>query len=64
MLNDNTYRCPVCGEAMTRELLLFLAHSKEHIYEVLKKEHPEWMSPDGSWDKYGRYLQEQLASGC
>lgn len=38
----STYQCPVCGGEITRDLLIFLSHTRQHIFEILKRKHPEW----------------------
>lgn len=55
-----TYRCPICGEEMERDLILFLGHADEHIVEAVKKKHPEWVDQDGICAKCLDYYKGQL----
>ncbi len=41
------YICPVCKEALERDLVVFLKHTDHHIIEMILKEHPKWMHGDG-----------------
>ena len=61
-MNYTRYQCPVCSEEMAREITTFLEHTNQHIYDVVKDNHPEWVSEDGSCDDCERYYQAALAA--
>jgi len=54
--------CPTCGKHIPRDLLIIIPHTEEHIVEVIKKEHPEWIGQDGICKKCYEYYKEQLKS--
>lgn len=54
-----SYQCPVCGLEITRDLLIFLNHGKQHIFEILRREHPEWKSSE-DFLECENYLERQL----
>ena len=57
-----TYRCPICGAEIERDACLFLTHAKEHIFEALRRAHPEWAMPGGSFEAYRHYYENQFPS--
>ena len=54
------YECPVCGCEITRDLLIFLSHGRQHIFEILKREHPEWTSSEEVSVECENYFERQL----
>lgn len=54
------YTCPVCGQKTPRDLVVFLDHTNEHIYELMKKKHPEWSGKDGLCSKCHEHLKAIL----
>ena len=56
-----TYRCPLCGRTMERNLVLFLNHTDQHVIDQVKKEHPEWVSKDGVCKPCAEYYRRQLS---
>jgi len=61
-MNYTRYQCPVCSEEMTRDLTTLLEHTDQHIYDVDKRSHPDWVSKDGSCDTCEDDYQQQLAA--
>ena len=61
-MNYTRYKCPVCSEEMTREITTFLDHTNQHIFDVVKGDHPEWVSEDKSCETCEDYYQQQLAA--
>lgn len=59
-VSSGNYECPVCGCEVTRDLLIFLSHGKQHIFEILKREHPEWESSDEVSAECERYYERQF----
>jgi len=55
------YHCPICGIELPRELEIFIAHGERHVVEVVKKDHPDWIEPDGSSRRCEEYYHEQLS---
>ena len=59
-VSSASYECPVCGLEITRDLLIFLSHGRQHIFEILKREHPEWKLSDGACVDCEDYFERQL----
>ena len=58
MLTD--FICPICETKMPRDLSIIVPHTENHIIDVIKKQHPEWVESKGICDKCHRYYKEQL----
>lgn len=56
-----TYQCPLCGNRMERDLVLYLDHTEQHVIEQIKKEHPEWVEADGVCRPCSEYYRRQLS---
>ncbi len=54
------YVCPVCNEALERDLMVFLKHTDHHIIEVVLKEHPKWGHQDGICQECLDYYKKTL----
>jgi hypothetical protein len=54
------YICPTCGQAMERDLLVFIAHTDQHIVDEIKKRHPEWITKDGFCLKCLEYFKKAM----
>lgn len=55
-----TYTCPTCGDAVDRDILLFLHHTDRHILEALKELHPEWVKANGESPRVLDFYRAQL----
>ncbi len=55
------YQCPMCGNAMERNLVLFLDHTQQHVIDKIKEEHPDWVESDGVCRPCADYYQKQLS---
>lgn len=51
---------PVCGEMLPRDLLVIIPHTDNHIIDVIKKQHPEWVEKDGICRRCYEYYKSQL----
>ena len=52
--------CPTCNKNMPRDLLVVIPHTEEHIVDVIKKNHPEWVEADGICKKCYEYYKKQM----
>lgn len=43
-----TDRCPRCGRDIRVPMLLAHAKAEEYLIELIKRDHPEWVQPDGT----------------
>ena len=56
-----TYQCPMCGNKMERDLVLFLDHANQHIIDKIKESHPEWVAQDGICKPCANFYALQLS---
>ena len=56
-----SYRCPLCGNQMKRDLILFLDHTNQHVIDRIKQNHPEWVESDGTCKPCADYYVKQLS---
>ena len=54
------YVCPTCGEKVPRDLLVFLSHTEDHIVDVVKRQHPDWIEGDGFCKRCYNYYKNEL----
>ena len=57
------YVCPLCQKKINRDLLLFNAHTEQHILDVIKKDHPDWAAQDGTCKKCADYYKKARNAG-
>ncbi|NQT95838.1 MAG: hypothetical protein HQ572_05250 [Candidatus Omnitrophica bacterium] len=57
------YRCPVCEMEMPRDLLVVIPHTEEHIVDIIKDKHPEWVESNGLCKKCYEHYKQQLHPG-
>lgn len=57
------YTCPVCGEKVERELLMFISHTEKHIADEISRKHPEWGKDDGVCNKCIDHYRKQMKGG-
>lgn len=56
------YQCPVCGKIIKDAIPLFVDHTEGHILEIIKKNHPQWVSENGVFPPCLAYDRQQLRS--
>jgi hypothetical protein len=54
--------CPTCNKTIPYDLKTIVPHTEEHIIEVIKKKHPDWVKRDGICKKCYDYYKSQLRS--
>jgi hypothetical protein len=54
------YTCPVCSNEVPRDLVVFLDHTNQHIFDEIRKAHPELVDQDGICKGCVEYLQGQI----
>jgi len=52
--------CPTCNKSMPRDLLVIIPHTEEHIIDVVKKSHPDWVEQDGLCKRCYEHYKNQL----
>lgn len=55
------YQCPLCGNKMARDLILFLDHTNQHVIDKIKESHPEWISENGVCTPCIDYYKTQIS---
>lgn len=58
-----SYRCPLCGRTLERNLVLYLGHTDQHVIDKIKEEHPEWVEANGVCKPCAEYYKRQLRGG-
>ena len=51
---------PTCNESMSRDLLVVMSHTEEHIIDVVKKNHPAWIEKNGLCKRCYEHYKKQL----
>ena len=54
------YLCDICKGEVSGDSLTFIVHNEEHIVDVIKKKHPEWIEKNGVCHKCLEYYKKQL----
>ena len=54
------YRCSACGEKVLGDLNRFTEHTDNHIVDLIKHDHPNWVASDGICQKCYDYYQAEL----
>lgn len=54
------YVCSVCGEHLKRDIDIVKPHAEEHIVDIIKEKHPEWIEKDGVCKKCYEHYKKQL----
>ena len=52
--------CPTCAKTMPQDLQVIIPHTEEHIIDVVKKEHPDWVEKDGLCKRCHEYYKDQF----
>ena len=54
------YVCDVCKEKVSGDSIVFISHTEQHIFEIIKKQHPQWIEKNGVCQKCLEYYRTQL----
>lgn len=54
------YTCSVCNQTVEGDLIKFTAHTEDHIVDLIKAKHPDWVDDDGICQKCVDYYKKQL----
>ncbi len=55
-----SYKCPVCGEQIKRDLTAYIDHTEKHIIDEIKGNHPDWVEKNGLCHKCLKYYRNQM----
>ncbi len=51
------YQCPRCGRYIEGARILAHAKAEEYLIGLIKRDHPEWVEPEGTCLRCGTYYQ-------
>ena len=51
------YQCPRCGRYIEESRILAHAKAEEYLIGLIKRDHPEWVEPDGTCSPCKTYYQ-------
>jgi len=54
------YKCNLCGEVVKDDLKEFVEHTENHIIDLIKKDHPDWVENNGLCRKCHDYHKREL----
>ncbi len=54
------YKCDVCGQKVEGGFLALKDHTEDHIVDIIKKDHPQWVDENGVCVKCLDHYRKQL----
>lgn len=57
------YKCTVCGDVVPDNLKDYIDHTENHIVDIIKEKHPDWVEESGICHKCHEYYKEQMKGG-
>ncbi|HOW36400.1 MAG TPA: hypothetical protein PL155_08320 [Candidatus Omnitrophota bacterium] len=54
------YICDVCRKKISGDPLKFISHTEEHIVDIIKERHPDWVKENGICPKCLEHYKKQL----
>ena len=54
------YQCSACGTKVGADMLVYRDHINQHIVDLLKADHPNWIEKDGVCKKCLEYYESEL----
>ena len=54
------YRCSTCGARVSADMLIYREHINNHIVDLIKSDHPDWIESDGICRKCVEYYESEL----
>jgi len=54
------YKCSLCGQVVLSDLKKYFDHTEDHIIDIIKKDHPNWVAEDGMCLKCQEHYKRQL----
>lgn len=55
------YKCDLCKKSISGGVLPYSEHVEEHIIELIKARHPEWVNKDGLCQQCYDYFKKELS---
>lgn len=56
----SVYQCPICNHETSKDLIVFLDHTNEHIIDAIKKQNPAWVTSDGMCKRCVEFYESQF----
>ena len=57
------YQCSVCGRTVAGDLAVYVDHTEEHIIDVIKQGHPDWVESNGLCKQCLAYYRGEIKGG-
>ncbi|MBU0468273.1 MAG: hypothetical protein KKD07_09965 [Candidatus Omnitrophica bacterium] len=54
------YKCDLCKKSISGGVLPYSEHVEDHIMELIKARHPDWVETDGICKKCYEYYKNEL----
>lgn len=54
------YQCSVCNTKVSGDLMVYKKHTEQHIIDLLKHDHPEWIEDNGLCKKCYEYYSAEI----
>ena len=54
------YLCSVCNQKVSADLMVYKMHTENHIVDLVKHDHPNWIESNGLCQKCLKYYEEEI----
>ncbi|MCR4337734.1 MAG: hypothetical protein NUV91_08020 [Candidatus Omnitrophica bacterium] len=54
------YRCPICAQEVSEDLVVYVDHTEKHIIDVIKSDHPDWIEKSGLCTRCLEYYHAEI----
>ena len=54
------YLCSACGAKVNADMLVYREHVNNHVIDLIKNDHPDWVEQDGICKKCVEYYESEL----
>lgn len=55
-----TYVCSVCKQKVSGDMMVYVAHTENHVMDLIKRDHPDWIEKDGLCAKCADYYRGEI----
>ena len=54
------YQCSVCQKAIEGDMAVYMDHTQNHIMDLVKRDHPQWVQSDGLCKPCYEYYKAEI----
>ena len=54
------YQCDLCTKKVSGDMLVYADHTQNHVIDLIKHDHPEWVETSGVCRKCLEYYQSEI----